>query len=183
MNLPTSYTRRFVIVDVEATGAAPGVGSMTEIGAVLFDEPPFKTTFHAKMAPIFDDYDPEALAVCGYNMVDLLDWPDAQPQMEKFDDWLASNVRDAHGSARPIFVSDNPAWDFQWINYYFFHFLGRNPFGHSGRRIGDIWSGMMGNLRLPWKNLRKTPHTHNPVDDAMGNAEALWHILSLLGKK
>jgi hypothetical protein len=29
----------------------------------------------------------------------------------------------------------------------------------------DMWSG--------WKKLRTTKHTHHPVDDAMGNAEAL----------
>jgi hypothetical protein len=25
----------------------------------------------------------------------------------------------------------------------------------------------------PWKQLRRTRHTHNPVDDALGNVEAL----------
>ena len=30
-----------------------------------------------------------------------------------------------------------------------------------------------------WKKFRKTKHTHNPVDDAKGNAEALKHILSI----
>ena len=34
-------------------------------------------------------------------------------------------------------MSDNPAYDFQWINYGFRHALGTNPFGHSGRRISD----------------------------------------------
>jgi hypothetical protein len=27
--------------------------------------------------------------------------------------------------------------------------------------------------RASWKKYRKTSHTHNPVDDAMGNAEAI----------
>jgi hypothetical protein len=30
-----------------------------------------------------------------------------------------------------------------------------------------------------WKHLRETPHTHNPVDDAMGNAEVLLKMRDL----
>ena len=32
-----------------------------------------------------------------------------------------------------------------------------------------------------WKNMRKTVHTHHPVDDARGNAEALLAIARLYG--
>jgi hypothetical protein len=28
-------------------------------------------------------------------------------------------------------------------------------------------------MRASWKQLRDTKHTHNPVDDAKGNAEAI----------
>lgn len=34
-----------------------------------------------------------------------------------------------------------------------------------------------------FKHLRKTPHTHNPVDDALGNAAALLHMKESLGLK
>ena len=37
-----------------------------------------------------------------------------------------------------VFVSDYPAYDFQWINFYFWRYFGMNPFGHSGRRIADF---------------------------------------------
>ncbi|MFL5729533.1 MAG: hypothetical protein ACJ75J_08630 [Cytophagaceae bacterium] len=69
----------------------------------------------------------------------------------------------------------NPAFDWQWINYYFHFYLGANPFGFSARRIGDMYAGMMKDLSKgsEWKKFRKTKHTHNPVDDAKGNAEAL----------
>ncbi len=43
-----------------------------------------------------------------------------------------------------VFVSDNPAYDFQWINYYFWRYFGENPFGHSGRRIADFYAGGTG---------------------------------------
>lgn len=75
-----------------------------------------------------------------------------------------------------MFISDNPAFDWQWINWYFHTYLGKNPFGFSARRIGDLYCGMKmdAGLNIEWKKLfRKTKHDHNPVNDAKGNAEAL----------
>lgn len=81
------------------------------------------------------------------------------------------------------FVSDNPAYDWQFINYYFHRFCRKNPFGHSARRIGDFYAGLRGDWHKSsnWKHLRKTKHDHNPVNDAMGNAEAFERIL--MGEK
>ena len=89
-----------------------------------------------------------------------------------FDDWLLDKKP-------PVFVTDNVAYDWQFINFYFHLFLGRNPFGHSARRIGDFYAGLRGDWRKTqeWKRLRMTKHDHNPVHDAIGNAEALERIL------
>jgi hypothetical protein len=72
-----------------------------------------------------------------------------------FERWLLS-VTDG----RCIFVSDNPAYDFQWINYGFHHAIGRNPFGHSGRRISDFYAGLVGDFTnsQDW-NRGPAPHT------------------------
>jgi len=81
-----------------------------------------------------------------------------------------------------VFVSDNPAYDWQFINYYFHKFMGKNPFGHSARRIGDFYAGLMRNILASgrdWKRLRRTPHDHDPVHDAMGNAEAFDALIRL----
>ena len=78
-----------------------------------------------------------------------------------------------------VFVSDNPAYDFQWINFYFWRYFGENPFGHSGCRIADFYAGLVGDFRSTqkWKRLRRTKHDHHPVNDALGNAEALIRML------
>src|SRR3989338_4529440 len=83
---------------------------------------------------------------------------------KKFSDWLNQFP------GRLIFVSDNPAYDWQFINYYFHKFLGSNPFGHSARRISDFYAGLMGDFAetQSLKKLRITEHDHNPVHDAMG---------------
>lgn len=96
---------------------------------------------------------------------------------EKFEEWL--NEVNTKG-LRPLFVSDNPAYDWQFINYYFHKFLGHNPFGHSARRISDFYAGLMGDFSntQKWKKLRITEHDHNPVHDAMGNLEAFERLLN-----
>ena len=94
--------------------------------------------------------------------------------MGRFERWV---LRVSRG--RPVFVSDNPAYDWQWINFYFWKHLGRNPFGHSARRIGDFYAGLCGDFyRGGWKKLRITKHDHNPVNDAMGNLEAFERMMA-----
>lgn len=72
------------------------------------------------------------------------------------------------------------AFDWQWINDGFWKTIGRNPFGHSARRIGDFYAGLVGdfNNASSWKKFRITPHDHNPVHDAMGNLEAFERLLN-----
>lgn len=97
--------------------------------------------------------------------------------MKQFLAWLES----INPGGKFTFVSDNPAFDWQFINYYFYSFVGHNPFGFSARRIGDIYSGWKGNVQLSgeWRQFRKTAHTHDPLDDAKGNAEALLALNDL----
>jgi hypothetical protein len=61
-------------------------------------------------------------------------------------------------------------------------YCGKNVFGFSGRRIGDLYCGLVkdASKNQEWKRkYRITKHTHNPVDDAMGNAEALLTMQKL----
>lgn len=90
--------------------------------------------------------------------------------------WVAT-----HTEGRATFVSDNPAFDWQWLAAEFARAGIPNPFGFSARRIGDFAAGLARNFRdaNSWKRHRRTTHDHNPVHDARGNAEALWHLLSL----
>jgi hypothetical protein len=55
-------------------------------------------------------------------------------------------------------MAGNVAFDWQFINYYFHRFLGRNPFGFSGRRIGDLYAGMVkdASKATEWKKYRVT---------------------------
>ena len=93
---------------------------------------------------------------------------DSRWTFRDFRDWLR------RFPGRPVFVSDNPAYDWQMINCLFLKYFGENPFGWSARRIGDYYAGLVGDWTRSsgWKHLRVTRHDHNPVNDAMGNLEA-----------
>lgn len=159
----------YVVVDVESDGPVPADYSLVCFGAVIFDDLLDKT-FYGMTHPISERFVPAALAVSGFSREQHLGFRDPKVVMEEFAEWLREHVK-----GRPIFISDNLAFDWQFINFYFHHFLGRNPFGFSGRRIGDLYAGMLrdASKASEWKKYRITAHTHNPVDDAKGNAEAL----------
>lgn len=160
----------YIVVDVEADGAIPHKYSMVCFGAVVV-EPTLSATFYGKTRPISNEWIPEALAVSGFSREQHEGFDDPKGVMEEFALWIAANSK-----GQPTFISDNPAFDWQWINYYFHIYLGKNPFGFSARRIGDLYCGMKMDtgLNTEWKRLfRKTRHDHNPVNDAKGNAEAL----------
>lgn len=138
-----------IFIDCEAPfgKGSPAVADMTEFGAVCYD---CDAEFH------------------GLNC--------SQQTFGAFGLWLAQHKHDV---TRLTMVSDNPAYDWQWINFYFWKYFNENPLGHSARRIGDFYAGLRGNFKRQsdWKNLRVTPHDHNPVNDARGNLEAFREMV------
>lgn len=166
----------FVMVDVEADGPIPGDYSLTCFGAVVVVAG-LNQTFYGKLKPISERWIPQALAVSGFSREETLEFDEPEAVMLAFEEWLKSA-----GSGRPMFVSDNNGFDWQFINYYFHHFLGRNPFGHSSTNLGSLYKGLVKDFSKNFKHLRRTAHTHNPVDDARGNAEALL-MLKQMGLK
>ncbi|MFA5387329.1 MAG: hypothetical protein WC322_02945 [Candidatus Paceibacterota bacterium] len=185
----------FFLVDVEACGQSPIGGFMTEFGVV---ELKTKAWFHGKIydaAPSVDNpaVPDRATAVLNprfdYTLPDGTVFKSAPSSVEahsergvhvQFCSWVAKVA----GDNRPAMFSDNPAYDYQWLNCALDDEGVPNPFGHTARRIGDLYAGLKGNWRhtTDWKRLRKTAHTHNPVDDSMGNAEALEAILTKYGQ-
>ena len=155
----------FVFVDVEARGASPVNGTMTEVGAVHEST---RRTFHGVLHEGEPDPAQPAVPVVGVRVA-----TDLQVAQE-FTAWLT----EVGGTERPIFVSDNPAYDWQWIAGMFDRASLPNPFGHSARRLGDFYAGLMDNWgdTQAWKRFRQTPHDHNPVNDAMGNVEAFQEL-------
>lgn len=167
----------YIMVDIEADGPIPGDYSMIALGAIVV-EPSLERTFYGQIAPISESWVAEALAVSGFSREQTLAFDDPAEVMQRFAGWIAEVT-----VGRPMFISDNNGFDWQFVNWYFHHFAGDNPFGHSSTNLGSLYKGMMKDMFTSFKHLRTTKHTHHPVDDARGNAEALLRMKAELGLK
>jgi len=167
-----------VVIDVESDGPCPHQYSMISLGAVVCDDDgKFDQTFKALFSPISNIWIPEALAISSITREQHQEYPSYIDSTWKFYDWLI-DLKKKYNSL--TMWSDNPAYDWQWVNYYLHTYCKRNPLGFSARRIGDLYCGVKGDLKAKWKYLRDTNHTHDPVDDAKGNAEALFKIKRMI---
>jgi hypothetical protein len=160
----------YVMVDIESDGPIPGDYSMIAFGAVIVDDL-LDRTFYAQLKPISESWVPEALAVSGFTREETLGFDDPHAAMKSFAAWI-----EVHAPRRALFISDNNGFDWQFINWYFRHFTGQNPFGFSSTSLGSLYKGLVRDTRKNFKHLRRTAHTHHPLDDAKGNAEALLEM-------
>lgn len=156
-----------IFVDCEAVGPCPSMGTLTEFGAVEYKS---GESFHGRIWYSVPSPENPAIPVIVGNQL--------QTEKEVFSDFAIWVERVCSG--RPTFVSDNPAYDWQWINDGFWRSLGYNPFGFSARRISDFYAGLCNDFSRTqgWKRLRVTKHDHNPVHDALGNVEAVKRLLA-----
>jgi hypothetical protein len=183
-------------MDVEASGPAPGHGDMISFAAWVI-EPNLTRVFDSgNMRPECDKFAPGAYKAIGMTREEHLAAPfSIEERIFAFRDWCKVQIdaqhradiaravaqgRDAGAVNRPrcLMVSDNPGFDFQWMNYELLNVLGEQLLGHSARRIGDVYAGLR---KRPyetqgWKKLRVAPHDHTPKNDALGNAEA-WNAM------
>lgn len=156
----------YVMVDVESDGPIPGDYSMISFGAIVV-EPALNRTFRAQLKPISEKWVPEALAISGHSREDTIAFhSDPKKEMERFAEWLKE-------IQKPTFISDNNGFDWQFICWYFWHFTGKCPFGHSSTNLGSLYKGLVKDTKKNFKHLRRTKHTHDPLDDVRGNAEAM----------
>lgn len=163
----------YILVDVEANGPVPGIYSMIEVGAVAIENNNIGRTFLGQLRPMINrSIEIEALNSIGRTHKETLSYPDPTVTMNEFFDWVTQ-------FNRPIFVSDNNGFDWQFVNYYFHYFCNKNPFGFSSVNLGSLYKGAVLDMSKNFKHLRETKHTHNAKDDAMGNAEALLKIFDM----
>lgn len=165
------------VVDIEADGPAPGMYSMIEIGAVALNRDGDVVRFYGALKPISENYMEDALKAINKTREQTIDdGEDPLKVMTDFENWIKENSK-----GRPIFISDNNGFDWMFVCWYFWKFLGRNPFGFSSANINSIYKGLTKNMWASFKELRKTKHDHNPVNDATGNLEALLHMKDVMG--
>lgn len=158
----------WVMVDVESNGPWVPEYSMIQFGAIVV-EPELNRTFRVNLHPLNDNHVDEALKVVGVTHEETLEYQSPVVAMIAFKDWLK-------GIPKPMFISDNPCFDWKFIDYYLWKYTGGNPFGFSGRDLGALFKGCERSMFVNFKHLRRTRHSHDPLDDARGNAEAMLEI-------
>ena len=155
-----------VFVDCEARGTSPVNGTLAEFACGHYGS---WTAFHGKLFESSPDPGMPAVPLLGKRIASDLE------VAQDLARWLQRLLE----GSRPVFVSDNPAYDWQWISGMHDRAGVSNPFGHSARRISDFWAGLNGDWdnTQKWKRFRVTAHDHNPVNDVLGNMEAFRTIV------
>jgi DNA polymerase III epsilon subunit-like protein len=170
----------YVCVDVETAGPIPGDFSMLSIGACTIFKP--QQTFYIELKPINQNTTVEAASIHKLTLERLM--VEGVAPMEAltcFEEWL---INEAAPNQKPLFVAFNAAFDWMFINHYFFHYLGHNPFGHTAIDIKAIYMGMTG---VPWSHTTwryispkyTTAHhlTHHALQDALDQADIFKKML------
>lgn len=171
----------FVSVDVESSGPIPGKYSMLSLGACLVGQR--DEGFYVEIKPLNDQAVPDALKVSGFDLVKLAKTGE-QPEVAiaRLRDWL----KRISGAAKPVFVGFNAGFDWSFVNWYFIHFLGENPFGFAPVDIKSFYMGLTGCTWAETKSSRIRPEfqpeksgDHNALVDARAQAEMFEKMLAI----
>lgn len=140
----------WIMVDIEASGPIIGQHSMTELGAAVGSRSKgVLSTFEALLAPVSGD------VVTSHESFAKAQASGLAPQeaMQRFADWTKPYL-----DQRATFIARPSCFDWPWIVWYAWSFLGENPFGFRAL-CASSWFEAQGkrfNVDLP----------HVAVDDA-----------------
>jgi len=186
-------TDLYISADIEADGPIPGRYSMLAFGlavAATFDggrfvsHDPSRRTFYRELRPSGQDVDERALAAAQLDREALVrDGAEPADAMREAAEWVTAEA--ARADARPVLIGYPVVFDWMFLYWYFITFAGESPFGFSGaldiktvyQQKGGITLDHAGRRDLPASLQPTREHTHNALDDAIGQAEIfikLW---------
>jgi ribonuclease T len=176
----------YICVDVETAGPIPGDYSLLSIGACTVFGP--LSTFYVELKPINEKNTPEAANVHKLSIPCLMrEGVTPEKALKDFENWLKNQ---AAPNQEPVFVAFNAAFDWMFVNYYFMHYLGHNPFGHAALDIKALYMGQAGVpwLQTSWRYIDSTATekpqlTHHALQDALDQAELFKKILAGMHEK
>ena len=170
-----------ISVDVETSGPIPGEYTMLSLGACVVGAT--EQNFYVELKPITRNFEPEAMAVAGFDLDDL-DQRGVEPKqaMLDFERWISRMTPPNHS---PVFVAYPIAFDWMFVAYYFHRFLDRNPFGIAGLDVKSFYAGMTGRAYTESSKRDMEPQftsdlelTHNAVEDAIAQAKLFERLLA-----
>lgn len=166
--------KTYIIVDVESNGPIPGDYSMTSLGAVVVDEK-LNMEFKANIKPISDKQVAEMVtATNSMEAANSQDALEAKEAMIQFRDWL-KEVKDKTNN-KLVFISDNNGYDWMFVCWYLWHFVGENPLGYYSENMQALYRGMEKNLGVKISDIRERELIHDSLEDAKDNAKILLKL-------
>lgn len=171
----------YISVDVEASGPIPGEYSMLSLGACVVGR--VDDGFYVELRPVTMAFQPDALAVAGFDLDDLaVRGADPADAMAAFDAWVARATAPGH---RPVFVAYPLPFDWMFVAYYFHRFLGRNPFGYAGLDVKSFHLGLTRGASGVDDSRELEPPLdgaldlmHNALEDAVAQARLFEQLLA-----
>lgn len=162
----TEKSEIFISVDVETAGPIPGEFSLLSIGACdAYDD---TRLFSVELKPINNKFDPKALEVTGLSLEALAERGETpEAAMSAFGAW-ASGLAGKDGAL--VFVGFNAPFDWSFINYYFHHYTGSNPFGFTALDIKALYMGATGSS---WADTRSSQIAKHLSPERRGDHDAL----------
>jgi DNA polymerase III epsilon subunit-like protein len=134
----------FVSIDIETDGPVPGLNSMLSLGAVAYAEDETELSRW---------YQPLSRLPGARQDPGTMDWWKGQPEawhevttgpidpehaIPDFVNWCVSLP------GKPVAVAWPAAFDFSFVNYYCWYFVGRNPLGFAALDIRSYANGLAG---------------------------------------
>lgn len=200
-DIPADFGRTTVDVyfsaDVETDGPIPGPFSILSFALVFagafdgnsFIQPKsYHHAFYRELAPISNEYEPEALKINGLDRSRLIsEGQSPEVALTEASLWIQKIA----GNARPVLVAYPLSFDWNFLYWYFVKFSRYgSPFDHS--RCFDIKTAFAVKAQIPiaeagrsklLPNLRSVgKHTHHALDDAIEQAEIFAKVFQWKGK-
>jgi len=175
----------YVSTDVEADGPIPGPYSMLSFGSAAFAaDKTLLSTFSANLETLPDaNTDPTTMA-----------WWRTQPEawaacrrepqppstvMPEYVQWLKCLP------GEPVFVAYPASYDFMFVYWYLVRFAGESPFSFAALDMKSYAMALMGSDfhgtskgTMPKTWMSAQPHTHQALEDAIGQGELFLNMLS-----
>jgi len=176
----------YICVDVETAGPIPSDYSLLSIGACTIGDPP--ATFYIELMPINEQATPDAAKVHQLSIPRLkAEGVDPKQAMIQFEAWVKDQLIP---NQQPVLVAFNAPFDWMFINYYFLHYLGYNPFGHVALDIKALYMGLAGVAwsQTSWRFIDPNfvdvkSLTHHALQDALDQAKLFKKLLDDLNKR
>jgi hypothetical protein len=175
----------YVSTDVEADGPIPGPYSMLSFGSAAFTaDKTLLSTFAANLETLPEATtdpktmewwrtQPEAWAECRRNV------QAPSKVIPEYVQWLKGLP------GEPVFVAYPASYDFIFVYWYLMRFAGESPFSFSALDIKSYAMALMGTdfrntnkKTMPKAWMDSRPHTHQALDDAIGQGRLFLNMLS-----